>query len=204
MQLLDSRRLTGPGLVLDRPGAVADVEWPDGQRDALIAAWRDAATRMLRAVGWGDERAVGRRFTGGASLAITAPPDSLYAATDLNEWAWAAAEAALDRRPEPDFGAAAERLRERDRRRAQPRPARHPGRRALARAHLPERRGGGLGGRGHRRALLAGRASSRRPRGSTGRGRTRSLSPWSPARTARPRWSGCWRRWPPRRAGSPG
>jgi UDP-N-acetylmuramyl tripeptide synthase len=112
MELLDSRRLTGPGLVLDRPGAVADVRVADDRRDELIAAWHDAATRMLGAVGWGDERVVARRFAGGASLAITAPPDSLYSATDLNEWAWAAAEAAFRRRPEPEFGAAAERLRD--------------------------------------------------------------------------------------------
>jgi cyanophycin synthetase len=112
MELLDSRRLTGLGLVLDRPGAVADVRVADDRRDELIAAWRDAASRMLVAVGWGGEHVVARRFVGGASLAITAPPDSLYSATDLNEWAWAAAEAAVRRVPEPEFGAAAERLRE--------------------------------------------------------------------------------------------
>src|SRR5918995_5860239 len=112
MELLDSRRLTGPGLVLDRPGAVAEVRVLDDRRDGLIAVWRDAATRMLGAVGWGDERIVARRFTGGVSLAITAPPDSLYSATDLNEWAWTAAEAAVQRRPEPEFAAAAERLRD--------------------------------------------------------------------------------------------
>ena len=112
MKLLDSRRLTGPGLLLDRPGAVADVSMADDRRDELIAAWRDAATRMLGAVGWGGERVVARRFTGGASLAITAPPDSLYSATELNEWAWTAAEAGIRREPEPDFVAAAERLRD--------------------------------------------------------------------------------------------
>jgi UDP-N-acetylmuramyl tripeptide synthase len=112
VKLLDSRRLTGPGLVLDRPGAVADVQVADDRRDEAIAAWWDAATRMLGAVGWSDERLVARRYQGGASLAITAPPDSLYSATDLNEWAWAAAEAALSRRPAPEFDAAAERLRQ--------------------------------------------------------------------------------------------
>ncbi|MBA3316991.1 MAG: Mur ligase, partial [Gemmatimonadales bacterium] len=49
---------------------------------------------------------------GGVSLAITAPPDALYSATDLNEWAWSAAEAAVRRAPEPEFGPAAERLRD--------------------------------------------------------------------------------------------
>ncbi|MBA3893380.1 MAG: Mur ligase [Gemmatimonadales bacterium] len=112
MELLDSRRLTGPGLLLDRPGAVADVTVADDRRDDVIAAWRDAVIRMLNAVGWGGERIVARRFAGGASLAITAPPDALYAAADLNEWAWAAAEAAIRHEPEPDFEPAAERLRE--------------------------------------------------------------------------------------------
>jgi UDP-N-acetylmuramyl tripeptide synthase len=112
MELLDSRRLTGPGLLLDRPGAVADVRVADEHRDDLIAAWRDAATRMLGAVGWGDERTVSRRFIGGASLAITAPPDSLYAATDLNEWALDAADSAVRGTPPPGFEPAAQRLRE--------------------------------------------------------------------------------------------
>jgi cyanophycin synthetase len=111
VELLDSRRLTGPGLVLDRPGAVADVRVADDRRDELIAAWRNAATRMLRAVGWEDEQVVARHYEGGASLAISAPPDSLYAATDLNDWAWAAAQAAIRGQPEPELGPAAERLR---------------------------------------------------------------------------------------------
>ena len=112
MELLDSRRLTGGGLVLDRPGAVMDVRVSDGDVEALIAAWRAAATRMLSEVGWKGERVVARRYAGGASLAISAPPDSLYSAADLNEWAWCAAEAAMRRLPEPELGPAAERLRE--------------------------------------------------------------------------------------------
>ena len=111
MRIRDSRRLTGPGLLLDRAGAVLDVEIDGAAVDQAIAAWRDAAARMLGAVGWGDERVVARRFTGGASLAITAPPDSLYSATEVNEWAWTAAEAVVRRQSEPEFRAAAERLR---------------------------------------------------------------------------------------------
>ena len=111
MHIRDSRRLTGPGLLLDRAGAVLDVEIDGAAVDQAIAAWRDAAARMLGAVGWGDELVVARRFTGGVSLAITAPPDSLYSATEVNEWAWTAAEAVVRRQPEPEFRAAAERLR---------------------------------------------------------------------------------------------
>lgn len=111
MELLDSRRVTGPGLLLDRAGAVIEVKVADELREALIAGWRDAATRMLQAVGWGGERLAERRYAGGVSLGFTAPLDALYAATDLNEWAWTAAEAAVTGRGDGDFDQAAERLR---------------------------------------------------------------------------------------------
>ena len=58
-------------------------------RDRAVAAWRAAARRLLDAVGWSGERSPSAPFAGGASLALTAPPDALYAATDLNEAAWA-------------------------------------------------------------------------------------------------------------------
>jgi cyanophycin synthetase len=113
MELLDSRRLTGPGLLLDQAGAIIEIMVEDERREAVIAAWREAAERMLAAVGWGGERLAMRRHRGGASLAFTAPLDALYAATDLNEWAWSAATAARDDRwlEGPAFAAAAERLR---------------------------------------------------------------------------------------------
>lgn len=85
----DSRRLTGPSLLLDGPGAVMEVRVEEGDLDRAVAAWEQAARRLLDAVGWGSERLAVRRFAGGASLALTAPPDALYAATDLNEAAWA-------------------------------------------------------------------------------------------------------------------
>ncbi len=116
MEMLDSRRLTGPGLLLDGPGAVIEVRVDDARRDATIAAWREAATRMLAAVGWEGQRLAVRRYQGGASLALTAPLDALYAAADLNEWAWSATTAAMaaDGHPElkgPEFDSAAQRLR---------------------------------------------------------------------------------------------
>jgi cyanophycin synthetase len=47
-----------------------------------------------------------RTFPGGASLALTAPIDGLYAATELNERAWGAATAELRGEKAPDFQAA--------------------------------------------------------------------------------------------------
>jgi cyanophycin synthetase len=112
MPLLDSRRLTGPGLLLDRPGAVVDVAIDEGQQDEIIDAWRRNVTRMLDAVGWNGELLRVRSFSGGASLALSAPPDALYAATELNEWAWASAEAEASGVTLPPLEPEAARLRE--------------------------------------------------------------------------------------------
>ncbi len=91
MLLLDSRRLTGPNLLWDHEGAVLDVALAPEEADAAIAAWRREARRLLDAVGWTGEETAVRRFAGGASLALSAPIDALYAATEINDEAWAAA-----------------------------------------------------------------------------------------------------------------
>lgn len=111
MDVLDSRRLTGPGLLLDCPGAVLDVRLGGQDPDQAIAAWKSAARRLLHEVGWADEELATRRFPGGVSLALTAPVDGLYAATELNEFAWEAAAAELAEGPSPDFTAAISSLR---------------------------------------------------------------------------------------------
>jgi cyanophycin synthetase len=114
MKLLDSRRLTGPNLLWDREGAVIDVSLGSEEvdaadaanaADAAVEAWRREARRLLDAVGWGDEEIAVRRFpggAGGASLAVSAPIDALYAATEVNEAAWAAALASLGGEPGAD------------------------------------------------------------------------------------------------------
>ncbi len=111
MRVLDSRRLTGPNLLLDRAGAVLDIELGDAERDRALAAWRSAATRLLEEVGWQGQVLAIRTFAGGASVALTAPADALYAASDLNEAAWASAQAELEGAPVPDTAATAENLR---------------------------------------------------------------------------------------------
>jgi cyanophycin synthetase len=111
MKLLDSRRLTGPNLFLDRAGAVLEVSLAPDEAEAVVAAWKENVRSMLEAVGWEGEEVAARCFRGGASLAISAPIDSLYPATEVNEWAWAAAEAALTGGTPRDLAEAAERLR---------------------------------------------------------------------------------------------
>src|SRR5204862_7451329 len=69
------------------------------------------ARRMLFAVGWGLEETCVREFAGGANLALSAPIDTLYAATEVNEWAFEAARAALAGEDPPPIDANAARLR---------------------------------------------------------------------------------------------
>jgi cyanophycin synthetase len=96
MKVIDSRRLTGPSLLLDAPGAILDLQLDERVRNRAITAWRSAAVRLLDLVGWPGQRLATRGFAGGASLAFTAPPDALYAATEVNEAAWAAAWAEVE------------------------------------------------------------------------------------------------------------
>lgn len=89
MKLLDSRRLTGPSIVQFRPGAILNVELGDGESaEELIAAWERHARAALDAVGWAGEETSHRAFSSGLSLAHSAPVDALYAATEVNEWAF--------------------------------------------------------------------------------------------------------------------
>ena len=95
MHVVDSRRLTGPSLLLDRPGVILEVALDGLDTDAALAAWSAEATRLLDALGWGGTTLVTRVHAGGASLAFAAPVDALYAATVVNEAAWQLAIATL-------------------------------------------------------------------------------------------------------------
>lgn len=122
MKLLDSRRLTGPNLLWDLEGAILDVSLDDREAGPVTEAWIRQAGRLLEAMGWGAEELCVRRFPGGASLAISAPIDSLYTATEVNEHAWEAAVSAMTS-GEPsaaDLAEAAERLRQAAEREANP------------------------------------------------------------------------------------
>lgn len=111
MELIDSRRLTGVNILWDRPGAVIDVAVEDRSRDELIEAWSRAVRRLLDALGWNGEQSCVRVYKGGASLAISAPIDGLYAATEVNESAWRSALAGQLGEAREDFEAELARLR---------------------------------------------------------------------------------------------
>jgi UDP-N-acetylmuramyl tripeptide synthase len=81
---------SGTGAVLETVGVSVD--------EALLAGWRERVERARRHLGWdralpGSALApaiVARRHAAGASLALQAPVDQLFTATELNEWAWCA------------------------------------------------------------------------------------------------------------------
>lgn len=108
MEVRDSRRLTGPNILTDGPAAVLDIAFDAGDEqnaERAVAAWSKQAQRMLGVVGWADARRVHRIFPGGMSLAFHAPIDALYAATEVNEWAW---DATLTSMADPKDGGSAE------------------------------------------------------------------------------------------------
>ena len=96
----DSRRLPGIHLLANEPGAILDVTLRD-EDDERIGLWRAQLARMLAALGWTGNAVRWRRFPGGASLFFSAPPDALYSSTEINEWAWRAAEMVARGEAEP-------------------------------------------------------------------------------------------------------
>jgi cyanophycin synthetase len=93
-------------------GAVIDVRFGDADAEELIGEWQHQVKRMLDAVGWEGEQSRVYRHADGASLAISAPMDALYAATDINDWAWQATCSVLEKADAPAVEADAIRLRQ--------------------------------------------------------------------------------------------
>ncbi len=113
MEFLDARRLTGPSLLFDRPGSILDVRCSEAEAARLIPAWEQCVRHMLEALGWpADRQYASRILLGGVSLGFTAPIDALYAASEVNEWAWAACDAELNGADEPNFDEAVAKLKE--------------------------------------------------------------------------------------------
>jgi cyanophycin synthetase len=81
-----SRRLTGANLFFPGPGAQLETSGvtPDA---ALLEGWRRRVLRARAHLGWDVPGVVARVHAHGASLALAAPIDALYVATEINEWA---------------------------------------------------------------------------------------------------------------------
>ena len=55
---------------------------------AVVAAWESRVRAMREALGWPEAAVVAARHARALSLALAAPEDRLFTATELNEWAW--------------------------------------------------------------------------------------------------------------------
>lgn len=100
---VDARRLTGPNLFAEAPGAVVDARWreangalpDDAALDTRAARWRMAFAGLATALDWPApafaERRVGAAGERFVSLYASAPVDQLDAAVAAAEQAWAAA-----------------------------------------------------------------------------------------------------------------
>ncbi|WP_108862463.1 Mur ligase family protein [Ruegeria sp. Alg231-54] len=88
IQVDDARRLTGPGLLWDRPGAVMDVFFTEIDATQVTALWENHARRVLDGLGWQDQDLTHRIFSGGVNLAISAPMDQLYSSIFAAQTAW--------------------------------------------------------------------------------------------------------------------
>ncbi|MDP6129450.1 MAG: Mur ligase, partial [Planctomycetota bacterium] len=102
-ELRDSRRLTGPNVIWDKPGPVMDIALEDSDRELAEQTWERYARLLMNALGWEKEETATRHFPGGLSLAFSAPMDVLYSACEVNEVAWAMAVAEIEGSEIPDF-----------------------------------------------------------------------------------------------------
>jgi cyanophycin synthetase len=84
----DSRRLTGPNRYFASTGAVLEALGFTASDVAAHERWRASVISVCAALGWHDPRPVVQRHASGTLLAIAAPPDQLFTATEINEWAW--------------------------------------------------------------------------------------------------------------------
>jgi cyanophycin synthetase len=84
----DSRRLTGPNLFFASTGAVLEAFGVAAKDAAVHARWRVHVVKLTNALGWGEVTAVVRVHNASTSLALSAPIDQLFTATEVNEWAW--------------------------------------------------------------------------------------------------------------------
>ncbi len=107
----DSRRLTGSNLFFDSAGAVLETLGVTVD-DALLADWSSRIKRARSWLAWPDDPRAGKRMNPyavsrarsiairqhatGTALALAAPVDQLFTATEVNEWAFCASLAAAD------------------------------------------------------------------------------------------------------------
>lgn len=88
INLDSSRRITGPGLLWEKPGAILDVFSDHFNKQDIVNVWLEEITRVLAAINWTNSQTKTRIFDTGVNLAISASIDLLYSAVFVVETSW--------------------------------------------------------------------------------------------------------------------
>jgi len=109
--LIDSRRLTGPNLVWDHPGALLEVETDS---ELLIDYWKEEIEALRYQLGLPDLGMAIKTRSQGAWLVVGGPVDSLYGLIEASELAWHRAIVRMEGQDpgEPDLSKARGELKE--------------------------------------------------------------------------------------------
>jgi UDP-N-acetylmuramyl tripeptide synthase len=97
VQLIDSRRLTGPNLVWDHPGALLEVAF-DGALDGarFIDLWEEEIVELGAMLGFPELDIAVLRHVEGAWLVVGGPIDQLYGLIEASELAYSRAVERLE------------------------------------------------------------------------------------------------------------
>ncbi|PKI17151.1 Mur ligase [Colwellia sp. 12G3] len=91
----EARRITGPNLLSQQPGALIDVSIDGISHEDVWQCWQKNISEILNLLGWQNENLYHRKYDGGISLSISAPIDALYTACQAAELAWLLCESQL-------------------------------------------------------------------------------------------------------------
>lgn len=102
LQLEEVRRLTGPNILWDHPGALVDVLIDGADKLAVVKTWQRWMEKLLAEFEW-QQSTIFRLHAHGASMALSAPMDSLYTACELAELGWECCSAQMQGNVLPEW-----------------------------------------------------------------------------------------------------
>lgn len=103
--LESSRRVTGPGLLWEKPGAILDVFTSYFDKQEVVDCWTVEIQKVLDAINWKNIHIKTRIFDTGVNLAISASIDLLYSAVFVIETSWHLTASKLFEQSSDDFDA---------------------------------------------------------------------------------------------------
>lgn len=98
----EARRITGPNLLSQQPGALIEVAIDGISHKDVWQCWQKNMSEILDLLSWQNENLYHRDYEGGISLSISAPIDALYTACEAVELAWLLSESQLHATNFPD------------------------------------------------------------------------------------------------------